>query len=85
MKARVLVCHGEADSMIPEEQVKNFKEEMEKNAVDYKFISYQNAQHGFTNPQATENGKKFNIPTAYNEKADKASWEELLKFFKEIF
>lgn len=85
VKARVLVCHGEADSMIPEQQVKSFKKEMETAGVDYKFISYPDAEHGFTNPQATENGTKFNIPTAYNENADKASWEELLKFFKEIF
>ena len=85
MKAKVLVCHGGADSMIPDEQVQNFKKEMESAGADYKFISYPGAKHGFTNPQATENGKKFNIPTAYNEKADKASWEELLKFFKQIF
>ena len=85
VKAKVLVCHGSADSMIPEEQVQNFKKEMDTAGVDYKFISYLSAQHGFTNPQATENGKKFNIPTAYNEKADKASWEELLKLFDRIF
>ena len=75
-----MVCQ-DADSMIPEEKVKNFKKEMEDAGVDYKFISYPEAQHGFTNPQATENGKKFGIPTAYNEEADKGSWEELLKFF----
>ena len=85
IKAKVLVCHGEADSMIPDEQVQNFKKEMNSAGVDYRFISYPNAQHGFTNPQATENGKKFNIPTAYNEEADKASWEEMLKFFNRIF
>ncbi len=85
VKAKILVCHGEADSMIPDDHVQSFKQEMEKARADYKFISYPDAKHGFTNPQATENGKKFNIPTAYNEKADKASFEELLKFFKEIF
>jgi len=85
IKAKVLVCHGEADSMIPDEQVQDFKKEMDSAGVDYKFISYPDAQHGFTNPQATENGKKFNIPTAYNEEADKASWEEMLRFFNRIF
>lgn len=85
VKAKILVCHGDADSMIPEEKVNNFKKEMEEAGADYKFISYPEAQHGFTNPQATENGKKFGIPTAYNEKADKGSWEELLKFFSRIF
>ena len=85
VRAKVLVCHGEADSMIPDEKVQKFKEEMNTAGVDYKFIGYPEAQHGFTNPQATENGKKFGIPTAYNENADKASWEEMLNFFKQIF
>lgn len=85
VKAKVLVCHGDADSMIPDEKVQKFKKEMDSVGVDYKFINYPNAQHGFTNPQATENGKKFGIPTAYNEEADKASWEELLNFFNRIF
>lgn len=85
VKAKVLVCHGAADSMIPDEKVQNFKKEMDAAGVDYKFVSYPDAQHGFTNPQATENGKKFGIPTSYNEAADKASWEEMLNFFKRIF
>ena len=85
VKSRILVCHGEADTMIPDEQVQNFKKEMDTVGADYKFISYPGAKHGFTNPQATENGRKFNIPTAYSEQADKASWEELLRFFKQIF
>ena len=85
MKAKILVCHGEADSFIPAEKVKTFKKEMEEARADYKFIGYPDAQHGFTNPQATENGKKFGIPTAYDEKADKFSWEEMLKFFNQIF
>ena len=58
---------------------------MDTAGVDYKFISYQGALHGFTNPQATENGKKFGIPIAYNELADKSSWEEMQKFFTRIF
>ena len=85
VKAKILVCHGEADDFIPEEKVNNFKKEMEEAGADYKFISYPGAQHGFTNPQATENGKKFGIPTAYDEQADKAAWEEMLKFFNQIF
>lgn len=85
VKAKILVCHGEADSFIPDEKVQNFKKEMDTAAVDYKFISYPDAQHGFTNPQATENGKKFDLPIFYNEKADKSSWEEMLSFFNHIF
>lgn len=85
VKAKILVCHGEADSMVPDEKVRNFKKEMDTANVDYKLISYPEAQHGFTNPQATERGKKFSIPIAYNEKADKASWEEMVQFFNQLF
>jgi dienelactone hydrolase len=53
--------------------------------VDFKFVNYPGAVHAFTNPEATENGKKFNLPLAYNAKADKESWKELKKFFAEIF
>ncbi|MDE0091761.1 MAG: dienelactone hydrolase family protein [Oligoflexia bacterium] len=85
VKAKILVCHGLDDSMIPKEKVINFKKEMETAGVDYKFIGYEKALHGFTNPQATENGKKFGIPIAYNEIADRSSWEEMQSFFTQIF
>jgi dienelactone hydrolase len=52
--------------------------------VDYRFISYPGARHSFTNPQADELGKRFNLPLAYNEKADKASWAELKSFLTEV-
>jgi dienelactone hydrolase len=38
---------------------------------------YAGAKHGFTNPDATEAGKKFNLPLAYDAEADKQSWERL--------
>jgi hypothetical protein len=46
---------------------------MHSAGADYSFISYKDALHAFSNPAATELGKKFNIPIAYNEKADKKS------------
>ena len=85
IKTKVLVCHGDADVMIPEQEVLNFKQEMEKAQADYKFVSYPSAQHGFTNTQATQKGREFNIPVSYNEAADKASYKEMIQFFKRIF
>ena len=84
IKAKLLVLHGSKDSMIQMEQVDAFKKEMDERGADYKVICYPEALHGFTNSQATENGKKFNIPTAYNEQADKASWQEMSVFLKEV-
>ena len=85
IKSKILVCHGSADIMIPKEDVLNFKKEMEEVQADCKFVTYPSAKHGFTNPQATEKGLKFNIPIAYNETADKESYNEMLRFFNRIF
>ena len=84
IKAKVLVCHGEADPFVPPEQVNNFKKEMEQGGVDYTFVGYPDVLHAFTNPGATENGKKFGIPLAYDEAADRDSWEQMQKFFERV-
>ncbi len=68
-----------------EEEIKNFRSNLDSVKVDYTFISYPDATHAFSNPEATEKGKKFNIPIAYNLAADKKSWEDMKAFFKTIF
>lgn len=82
IKAKVLVLNGAADPMVPAKDIKAFEEEMKKAKADYKVIHYKDATHAFTNPKATEVGKKYNMPIAYSEEADKASWQELLKFLR---
>ncbi len=85
VKARVLVCAGGADKFNAEKDIEAFKTEMKNAGVKLKYYSYKGAKHAFTNPDATKLGKKFNIPIAYNKKADKESWTAMKKFFKEIF
>ncbi|MGZ6395478.1 MAG: dienelactone hydrolase family protein [Pseudobdellovibrionaceae bacterium] len=85
VKAKILVLHGGADKLVTLEQVEAFKQEMKSAGVDLQFISYPGATHSFTNPEATELGKKFNMPIAYNADADKKSWGELKEFLKKIF
>ena len=51
----------------------------------YEFISYQGAFHGFSNPAADERGSKFNIPLAYNESADRNSWNSMKDLFENNF
>lgn len=82
---KALVCHGEADSMVPEEVVSSFKKEMDAAGVNYKFVSYPGAKHAFTNPGATAAGEKFKLDIAYNEAADKSSWEEMKTFLSSVF
>jgi dienelactone hydrolase len=82
VKAKVLVCNGRDDKFISDENINNFKNEMKSAGVDFTFKSYRGALHAFSNPAATELGKKFNMPIAYNERADKKSWAEMQKFLK---
>jgi dienelactone hydrolase len=84
-KPRVLVANGADDKWIDPKSVEDFKKEMTDAGVNYKYVTYPGAIHGFTNPAATGYGEKFHIPLAYNEKADKESWKELTKLFKETF
>ncbi|MDH5368630.1 MAG: dienelactone hydrolase family protein [Gammaproteobacteria bacterium] len=85
IKGKILVLNGAADPFVPAEQVAAFEKEMKTAKVEYKLVNYKDAKHAFSNPGATEKGKKFNIPLAYNKKADKASWKEVKKFLKKIF
>jgi dienelactone hydrolase len=85
LKAKILVCHGEDDQFVTPSQVAAFKKAMDSAGIDYTFKSYPNATHAFSNPGATELGKKFNLPIAYNAAADSASWNEMKAFFKKLF
>lgn len=85
VKAKILVLHGADDKFITGEQIEAFKKEMENAGVDFRFIAYPGALHSFTNPEADEYGKKFNIPVAYDAEADSKSWNELKRFLQQIF
>ncbi len=82
VKAKVLVLTGADDPSVKPEQVMAFEDEMRKAGVDWYLVSYSNAVHGFTNP---DNGTDNSRGAAYNEKADKRSWEAMKDFFEEIF
>ncbi len=85
LKANVLVCHGEADPLVSPAEVSAFKKSMDSVGASYTFKSYPNAQHAFTNPAATEVGKKFKMPVSYNASADSTSWNDMKAFFGKIF
>jgi dienelactone hydrolase len=84
VKAQVRSFTGADDKMIPAAQVEAFKQEMEKAGVNYQAVVYPGAMHSFTNPDADEYGKKFNLPLAYNAAADKDSWAQLQVFLAEV-
>src|SRR5690606_18904433 len=79
-KAKVLVLNGAADPMITPEHVAKFEDEMKRAGVSYEVVNYPGAKHAFSNPDATKLGEQFGMPIAYNEKADKESWEKMKSF-----
>jgi dienelactone hydrolase len=85
VKAKILVCNGNADKFVSRDDINKFKDEMKAAGANYKFVEYARAMHAFTNPAATELGKKFNMPIAYNHKADKKSWAAMVRWFKDTF
>jgi dienelactone hydrolase len=80
VKAAVFVANGAADPMVKPEDVKGFESEMDGAKVTYQLVNYPGALHAFTNPAATERGKKFNMPIAYDEAADHKSWADFQAF-----
>jgi dienelactone hydrolase len=85
LKAQVLVCHGASDTFVAQKDVDAFKHKLDSVGVENTLKIYPNATHAFTNPAATETGKKFNMPIAYNADADRDSWNDMKTFFGKIF
>ena len=63
------------------EQYDALKKDFDAAKADYKIIEYPGAVHAFTNPEATELGKKFNLPLRYDAKVDEDAKAEATKFF----
>ena len=80
VKARLLVCHGDADALVPREQVLAFWQEMDRAGADWHFHSYSGVPHGFTNPNPPPSGG----PSVYDASADRQSWTAMLSFFDEV-
>ncbi len=85
VKAKVLVCHGAADALVPDDDINAFHEEMKAAGANYEFIAYEGALHGFSNPAATTNGDNYGLPLAYDEGVDNKSWEDMQNLFGKIF
>ena len=85
VKAKVLVCHGEADEFIPQTDIDNLHSEMAAAGADFRFEAYPGALHGFTSKEADANGKKYGLPLAYDAAADTKSWESMRDLFAKVF
>jgi dienelactone hydrolase len=82
IKGKVLVLHGADDPFVKPDEVAAFQQEMRAAGVDWQMDIYGGAVHSFTNPDAGNDNSKG---AAYNERADRRSWEAMKVFFAEIF
>ncbi len=82
VKAKVLVLHGADDPYVSSQEVADFQKEMNNAKADWQMVSYSGAVHSFTRKDAGNDNSKG---VAYNEKADRRSWEAMKQFFIEIF
>jgi dienelactone hydrolase len=80
VKAKVLVLNGADDPFVKREQYDALKRDFDAAKADYRIIEYPGAVHAFTNPEATELGKKFNLPLRYDAKVDQEAKAEAAKF-----
>jgi dienelactone hydrolase len=80
VRSRILVCHGDADPMVPRAQVIKFWEEMDHAGADWHFHSYAGVKHGFTNPNSPPDGGAV----AYDASANRQSWAAMYSLFDEV-
>lgn len=81
IKAKVLVLHGAADPFVKKADIEAFIAELDAAKVDWQKVDYAGAVHAFTEKHAGNDPSKG---AAYDEKADRRSWEAMKTFLAEV-
>jgi dienelactone hydrolase len=63
LKAAILVCHGEADHLVPQPQVEAFRKSMDSIGANYTFKSYPNATHALQIPTLPSWARSSTFPS----------------------
>lgn len=81
VKAKVLICHGQADPFYPMEKLLGVIDPLQAADVELTTVIYGGAVHSFTDPSATGEmeGAK------YDRAADHRSWQHMKLVFDEVF
>jgi dienelactone hydrolase len=82
VKAKILICHGSADPLIPEDTIQKMRSVYDKAGTDYAMIFFGGAVHSFTVPEADTKKMKG---VGYNAAADRRSWAAMQALFSEVF
>jgi dienelactone hydrolase len=79
IRSPIVILHGAEDTFIKPETIDGMRKALDAAKVDWFMVSYAQAVHAFTNPDADS----FGIPgIGYNEKAATRSWDEMTRFFQ---
>jgi dienelactone hydrolase len=81
IKCKVLACHGADDPFVSAKDLAAFEDEMRQAKVDWVLIKFGGAVHSFTQPMAGNDNSKG---AAYNERADRRSWEAMKLFLSGV-
>ena len=82
IEAKVLVLHGAADPVAPDEALLAFENDLRTAPhIDWQIVTYANAMHAFTLPDANapEQGALFDAT------AERRSWAAMKTFLSEVF
>ncbi len=75
--AKLWVGVGDADPFVPAETREKFEAAVRERQIPLEMVVYPGVQHGYTVPEATERGQRFQLPLAYDEAADRDTWEAI--------
>lgn len=82
IKARILVLHGAADTLVPDEALKAFQDSLRKSRADWQIVIYGGAKHSFTNPEAD----RLNMAgVGYDANTARRAWAQMKALFDETF
>jgi dienelactone hydrolase len=82
IRARLLLCHGEQDPVVPAGQIQDFTARLTEAGIDWQLHLYGGVGHSFTNVEIGA----WNLPGfAYDENADRRSWAAMRHLFAEVF
>ena len=82
IKAKLLLCLGDADPLIPGDVRDAFMDNVREAKLDAQMILYSGVGHSFTNPEA----ERFGVAGChYDANADRRSWAAMRALFDEVF
>jgi dienelactone hydrolase len=81
IKAKILVLHGDADPLIPLNEISAFVNEMRAVQADWEINTYGNAKHSFTGEGIIG---KPGPEAGLHAEAERRSWQATLQFLHEV-